>query len=228
MMEPAKTIIPAVLSYSKQDYISWVSELKNYFKSVHIDVIDSSYDKESWFDSFSAFKYLEDFNNIIVHLMVLDPFEFLFNKSSHLKKEGALYILKYSSLGDMVKDKLNRLRALGFKLGVFFNPEDSLEIPLEHFQYFKEFMFMSVTPGRAGSDFNQKGLDNLKAFKQKYDKFLLDTTLSVDGGFNELTFKSFFNSPAEVIYTNSFLKSNGVKEALNKLSILANQYKPEE
>ncbi len=222
-MTSAKLIIPTALSYNKKEFVFWVKKLEPFFKSIHLDIVDSSYGRESWFDEFITFDYLKSFNKIIIHLMVSDPFDFLFNKSKYLKKKNTIYLLRYSSLGENIKNKLMRLKSLDFNLGLFFNLTDSMDLPLEHLQYFSEFMFMCVKAGKSGSKYNPKGLKNLDDFIKKYDNFLLDTTLSVDGGFNELTYQEFLSSKAYVIYTNSFLKKNGPKEALNKLSILANQ-----
>jgi len=220
-MDPAKIIIPTVLCYTKSSFVEWVEELKGFFKIIHVDVVDSSYGEQTWFDEIEVFEILEPFGKVIIHLMVEDPLVFLTNKSHLLKKDNVLYLIRLNKSKSI--DNLNSLKELGYNVGVFFEIGDNFSVSPSLFGVCKEFMFLAVIAGKSGQRANLQVLDNIKNFCSVNKELIAETgsmVISVDGGLSSENALEYIESPANTIYANSYLKQNGVEESFNKLSLL--------
>lgn len=216
-MTAAKKFIPTALTFSKTELEKWVKQLKKYFKDIQIDVVDASVDKQTYFDDIETFEVVKDFNKVSVHLMISDPVLYLKNKSNVLKKDGTIYIFKYFKLGSVLD--LKQLKKLGYKIGISFEPDDSLEINPEVLSLINEVMFVLVTPGKSGRDPKIEMLQDLNSFYEKHKLDVFDNlNVSIDGGLKISNLQKYINSKANIIYSNSFFKTNGVEEAISLLT----------
>ncbi|NCQ56067.1 hypothetical protein GW755_02875 [bacterium] len=214
-MSAQKIIIPTLTEYGEKDFKFWAKELKPYFKSIHVDVIDESYDKPTWFDEIDSFQLLTDYQNIRVHLMVEDPVVYLENKRNLLKKEGVIYLIPKTKVDDY-KDFLD-LEKLGYNLGIVYEPADQPNPAPQLFTLVKEFMFMGIIPGATGRSMVIDVFEKMEKFVKDFKPEAFDIPISVDGGFNEETASKFLHSDAKIIYANSFFRNHGVKPAIDKL-----------
>ena len=214
-MSAQKIIIPTLTEYSEKDFKFWAKELKPYFKSIHIDVIDESYGQATWFDEIDSFKFLPDYKNIRVHLMVEDPIVYLENKKNLLKKEEVIYLIPKSKV-DEYKDFLD-LEKLGYNLGIVYEPTDQPNPAPQLFSVVKEFMFMGIIPGATGRKMVIDVFEKMEYFVKEFKPGAFDIPLSVDGGFSEESANNFLHCGAKIIYANSFFKKQGVKLAVDKL-----------
>lgn len=215
-MGSTKTLIPTATCYSKKEFVEWVNELRPYFKSIHLDVVDYSYGPQTWFDDVEIFEESSHFEKIIVHLMVEDPVLFLTNKSEILKKDNTKYIFRLSKARNV--SVLQNLKNLGYDIGVCFELGDSLKVSPEIFSMVTEVMFMGVIAGKSGRSTDLSAVSNLDFFVDEYKLDVMDhITVSIDGGFNEITANSYINSKCAVLYVNSFLRKNGIKKAFSIL-----------
>lgn len=215
-MSTAKKFVPTALTYSKAELEDWVKQLAPYFKDIQIDVVDASVDKQTYFDEVETFDVVKSFTNVSIHLMISDPVLYLKNKSNVLKKDGTVYIFDYFKISSIAQIK--ELKSYDYKIGISFEPGDSLDVNPEIFSLINEVMFVAVTPGKSGRDPDLDTLENLGSF---YDKHKLDVfdnlVLSVDGGLKVSNLSKYLNSKAGVVYANSFFKNNGIEEAVKLL-----------
>jgi pentose-5-phosphate-3-epimerase len=214
---PAKTVIPTALVYSKKELEDWAKECQKHFSAIHVDVVDASYDTETYFDELETFKVLKDFEKLVVHLMVEDPVLFLQNKANTLKKDGTIYIFKYTHAQDILTIK--NLKSLGYTVGICFEIGDSTQVNPEIFSLITEVMFVAVAPGQSGREANLDMLEELNKFYKTHKLDVFDhIKVSVDGGLKANNLRQYVTSNANILYTNSFLKNSGIDVALKKLS----------
>lgn len=217
-MSAQKIIIPTLTEYSEKDFKYWAKELKPYFKSIHVDVIDESYGQPTWFDEIDSFAFLPEYQNIRVHLMVEDPIVYLENKKDLLKKDGVIYLIPKSKV-DEYKD-FQDLKKLGYNLGIVYEPEDQATTAPELFNLVNEFMFMGIVPGGTGRKVGIEVFAKMEEFVLNFKPEAFEIPVSIDGGFNEETADKFLQSKATIVYANSFFRKQGVKTAIEKLEAL--------
>ena len=215
-MPPNKIITPTVLALNKESFESWCKELKKYFDTIHVDVVDSSYGDQTWFDEIETFKILKNYRSIVVHLMVENPIIFLRNKKDFLERDKTRYLIRSNSFEN--EQEIQELIDIGFDLGIYFEIGNNIQDKSDKFILFNEFMFLAVIPGKTGQRPNLEVIENLNAFAKTNSDIMLKKILSIDGGLSESTMQTYMHSMANIIYTNSFLKKNGIEEALRKLN----------
>lgn len=214
-MSSQKIIIPTLTEYTEKDYKFWAKELREFFNSIHIDIIDQSYGRQTWFDEVDGFNYVKDYSKVWVHLMIEDPITYLENKKSLLKTDNVIYLIPKSKV-DEYKD-FQDLKKLGYNLGVVYEPADEVTPAPELFNIVSEFMFMGIQPGGTGRDMVIDVFQRLSDFVAKYKPDAFDLPTSIDGGFNTESGGRFLDSKVNIIYANSFFRKNGVKEAVELL-----------
>ena len=215
-MPANKTITPTVLALNKESFESWCKELKKYFDTIHVDVVDSSYGDQTWFDEIETFKILKNYRSIVVHLMVENPIIFLRNKKDFLERDKTRYLIRSNSFEN--EQEIQELIDIGFDLGIYFEIGNNIQDKSDKFILFNEFMFLAVIPGKTGQRPNLEVIENLNAFAKTNSDIMSKKTLSIDGGLSESTMQTYMHSMANIIYANSFLKKNGIEEALRKLN----------
>ena len=220
-MPPNKIITPTVLALNKESFESWCKELKKYFDTIHVDVVDSSYGDQTWFDEIETFKILKNYRSIVVHLMVENPIIFLRNKKDFLERDKTRYLIRSNSFEN--EQEIQELINIGFYLGIYFEIGNNIQDKSDKFILFNEFMFLAVVPGKTGQSPDLGVIENLNAFAKTNSDIMLKKILSIDGGLSESTMQTYMHSMANIIYTNSFLKKNGIEEALRKLNTVTDK-----
>jgi ribulose-phosphate 3-epimerase len=113
-----------------------------------------------------------------VHLMITpaDPHLEAFRAA------GADWISVHPEAGPHLHRTLKRIRELGAKAGVVFNPST----PVEHIEWVLEdadlLLVMSVNPGFGGQSFIEAQLRKVERLRAMIDRAGLDIVLEVDGG----------------------------------------------
>ena len=146
-MPPNKIITPTVLALNKESFESWCKELKKYFDTIHVDVVDSSYGDQTWFDEIETFKILKNYRSIVVHLMVENPIIFLRNKKDFLERDKTRYLIRSDSFEN--EQEIQELINIGFYLGIYFEIGNNIQDKSDKFILFNEFMFFLRTAGTA-------------------------------------------------------------------------------
>ena len=118
-----------------------------------------------------------------VHLMIspADPYLEAFRAA------GADHITIHPEAGPHLHRSLKRIRELGAKAGVVFNPSTGLD----HVEWILEdvdlLLVMSVNPGFGGQSFIPGQLRKVEALRRMVDKAGLDIIIEVDGGVTPAT-----------------------------------------
>jgi ribulose-phosphate 3-epimerase len=118
-----------------------------------------------------------------VHLMIspADPYLEAFREA------GADHITIHPEAGPHLHRSLKRIRELGAKAGVVFNPSTGLD----HVEWILEdvdlLLVMSVNPGFGGQSFIPGQLRKVEALRRMVDKAGLDIIIEVDGGVTPAT-----------------------------------------
>ena len=118
-----------------------------------------------------------------VHLMIspADPYLEAFRAA------GADHITIHPEAGPHLHRSLKRIRELGAKAGVVFNPSTGLD----HVEWILEdvdlLLVMSVNPGFGGQSFIPGQLRKVAALREMVEKAGLDIIIEVDGGVTPAT-----------------------------------------
>ena len=118
---------------------------------------------------------------------------------------------------------LNRIRDLGAKSGIVYNPATPLSELETILPAADLVMVMSVEPGAGGQQFMPGALRKIQLLRETIDRMGLGTLISVDGGINSQTAPLVIAAGVDVIVTGSwFVKHpagySGAVDELRQLS----------
>lgn len=134
-----------------------------------------------------------------VHLMIapVDPFLDAFREA------GADVISVHPEAGPHLNRTLKRIRQLGAKPGVVFNPST----PVEHVEWILDdvdlLLVMSVNPGFGGQSFLASQLRKVERLRRMVDDAGLPIEIEVDGGIDASTARSAVDAGATVLVAGS-------------------------
>jgi ribulose-phosphate 3-epimerase len=113
-----------------------------------------------------------------VHLMIapVDPFLEAFRTA------GADIISVHPEAGPHLSRTLQRIRELGAKAGVVFNPSTPPEVVAHLMDQIDLMLVMSVNPGFGGQSFMSSQLAKIERLRKMIDASGRDIALEVDGG----------------------------------------------
>jgi ribulose-phosphate 3-epimerase len=151
---------------------------------VHVDVMDGHFVPNITLGP-DIVKAIRPYTTIPfdVHLMIspADPYLEAFREA------GADHITIHPEAGPHLHRSLKRIRELGAKAGVVFNPSTGLD----HVEWILEdvdlLLVMSVNPGFGGQSFIPGQLRKVEALRNLVDKAGLDIIIEVDGGVTPVT-----------------------------------------
>ncbi len=134
------------------------------------------------------------------HLMIANPDA----QIESYAEAGADHILFQAETDARPVRLLNRIRALGKKAGIVYNPAT----PLGEFETILPaadiVMLMSVEPGAAGQKFMPVALDKIRVLREFIDREGLPTLISIDGGVNDETAPAIIEAGIDLIVTGSW------------------------
>lgn len=118
-----------------------------------------------------------------VHLMIApaDPYLEAFRNA------GADIISVHPEAGPHLSRSLQRIRELGAKAGVVFNPSTPPEVIAHIMDQVDLVLVMSVNPGFGGQSFMSSQLKKIERLRKMIDETGRDILLEVDGGVTALT-----------------------------------------
>lgn len=118
-----------------------------------------------------------------VHLMISNPDA----QVEAYAEAGADHILFQREVEARPVRLLNRIRDLGKKAGIVYNPATPLTAVEAILPAADLIMIMSVEPGTGGQEFMPIALRKIEALRRMIDAQGLPTLISVDGGINDET-----------------------------------------
>lgn len=140
-----------------------------------------------------------------VHLMIApaDPYLEAFITA------GANIVSIHPEAGPHLHRSLKRIRELGAKAGVVFNPST----PVEHVEWILEdidlFLVMTVNPGFGGQSFIPGQLRKIERLRKMIDAAGLDIHLEVDGGVTPVTAPQCISAGATALVAGSAVFKGG-------------------
>jgi ribulose-phosphate 3-epimerase len=140
-----------------------------------------------------------------VHLMIApaDPFLEAFREA------GADILSVHPEAGPHLNRTLRRIRQLGAKAGVVFNPSTSPEAIRWMMEDVDLVLVMSVNPGFGGQSFMTSQLKKIEALRALIDACGKDIVLEVDGGVNPETARQCVAAGATALVAGSAVFKGG-------------------
>jgi ribulose-phosphate 3-epimerase len=140
-----------------------------------------------------------------VHLMIApaDPFLEAFREA------GADILSVHPEAGPHLNRTLRRIRQLGAKAGVVFNPSTSPETIRWMIDDVDLVLVMSVNPGFGGQSFISSQLKKIEALRAMIDASGKDIVLEVDGGVNLQTARQCVAAGATALVAGSAVFKGG-------------------
>jgi len=140
-----------------------------------------------------------------VHLMIapVDPYLEAFIAA------GANIVSIHPEAGPHLHRSLKRIRELGAKAGVVFNPST----PVEHVEWILEdidlMLVMTVNPGFGGQSFIPGQLRKIERLRKMIDASGLDIHIEVDGGVTPVTAPQCMSAGATALVAGSAVFKGG-------------------
>jgi ribulose-phosphate 3-epimerase len=147
---------------------------------IHFDVMDHHYVPNLSFGSVvcESLRKSGITAPIDVHLMVENPQHFF----SGFSDAGANLITFHPETVTNIEQAFQELHDFGLQVGLAFNPDQEVDIPLELLQDVDMILIMTVTPGFGGQALNQACIEKIERTRERLDKSGSKAWLGVDGG----------------------------------------------
>jgi len=154
------------------------------------------------------------------HLMISDPDFFL----DEFTEAGSDSFLVHWEGNNNLHRTVQRIKALGKRVGVVINPATPAAVLEEILQDLDQVLVMTVNPGFGHQRFIQTKLPKIRRVRQMIDEIKRDCDLEVDGGIDVTTAPLVVDAGANVLVAGSaiFGEGEGVIAAINRLRAAAN------
>lgn len=167
---------------------------------LHLDMMDGMFVPSISF-GMPVIQSLRPVSNMVfdAHMMVVDPERYI----KQVREAGADYISVHVEACKDVKDVLIKIRELGAKPGLAFNPETDVEVLRPYLPYVDEVVLMSVHPGFGGQSFIPESMDKIRSLAAMRAEMGLEFLIEVDGGIKINNVKEVLMAGADVIVAGS-------------------------
>ena len=157
------------------------------------------------------------------HLMISDPDFFL----DEFTEAGSGSFLVHWEGNNNLHRTVQRIKALGKRVGVVINPATPAAVLEEILQDVDQVLVMTVNPGFGHQRFIHTTLPKIRRVRQMIDEIKRECDLEVDGGIDAATAPLVIDAGANVLVAGSaiFGGSEGVVAAMKRLRAAANQSK---
>ena len=155
------------------------------------------------------------------HLMITDPDFFL----DEFVEAGSDSFLVHWEGNNNLHRTVQRVRALGKRVGVVINPATPAAVLEEILQDVDQVLVMTVNPGFGHQHFIHTTLPKIRRVRGMIDQIKRDCDLEVDGGIDATTAPLAVDAGANVLVAGSaiFNESEGVVAAMNRLQAAVEQ-----
>ena len=151
-----------------------------------------------------------------VHLMIapVDPYLEAFAAA------GADIISVHPESGPHLNRTLKRIRELGAKAGVVFNPSTSPNVIEWMMEDVDLILVMSINPGFGGQSFMPSQLEKIRRLRQMIDATGRDIPLEVDGGVTPITAKQCVEAGATALVAGTAVFRGGPSAYADNIAAL--------
>jgi len=155
------------------------------------------------------------------HLMISDPDFFL---DEFTEAGSSSFLVHWEGNNDLHRT-VQRIKALGKRVGVVINPATPAAVLEEILQDVDQVLVMTVNPGFGHQRFIHTTLPKIQRVRQMIDEINQDCDLGVDGGIDVTTAPLVVDAGANVLVAGSaiFGKGEGVIAAMNRLRVAADK-----
>jgi ribulose-phosphate 3-epimerase len=149
------------------------------------------------------------------HLMITDPDLFL----DEFAQSGSDSLLVHWEGNNNLHRTVQRVKALGKRVGVAINPATPASVLEEILQDLDQVLVMTVNPGFGHQHFIHTTLPKIRRVRQMIDDIKRNCDLEVDGGIDATTAPLVVDAGANVLVAGSaiFGEGEGVIAAMNRL-----------
>jgi ribulose-phosphate 3-epimerase len=184
---------------------------------LHLDVMDGHFVPNITFGP-DVVKALRPLVNIPfdVHLMIAPADPFL----EGFREAGADWISVHPESGPHLNRTLKRIRQLGAKAGVVFNPSTSPSVIEWMMDEIDLILVMSINPGFGGQSFMDSQLAKIERLRGMIDAGGWDIVLEVDGGVNPQTARRCIDAGATALVAGSAAFKGGPAAYADNISAL--------
>ncbi len=155
------------------------------------------------------------------HLMISDPDLFL----DEFVQAGSDSFLVHWEGNNNLHRTLQRVKALGRRVGVVINPATTAAVLEEILQEVDQVLVMTVNPGFGHQHFIPTMLPKIRRVRRMIDENKPGCDLEVDGGIDVATAPLVVDAGANILVAGSaiFSEKEGVAAAMKRLRTAANQ-----
>jgi ribulose-phosphate 3-epimerase len=155
------------------------------------------------------------------HLMISDPHFFL---DEFTEAGSSSFLVHWEGNNDLHRT-VQRIKALGKRVGVVINPATPAAVLEEILQDVDQVLVMTVNPGFGHQRFIHTTLPKIRRVRQMIDEINQDCDLEVDGGIDVTTAPLVVDAGANVLVAGSaiFGEGEGVIAAMNRLRVAADK-----
>ncbi len=192
-------IIPAILSDNLEVFTKQARSLANATDLAQIDVSDGIFTPRK---TLSA----EEVKTVAVnlkyelHLMVKDPTRAIEEWYDLPNIRSVVFHIESAKIPTAI---IEHIKSYGWQAGVALNPETPIEAVDAAAYGADKVLFLSVTPGAQGQEFQPAVIEKIKAFKLKHP----NVPVSVDGGIHEAQIKELSALGVEELVVGSEILS---------------------
>ena len=154
------------------------------------------------------------------HLMISDPDFYL----DEFAEAGSDSLLVHWEGNNNLHRTVQRIKALGKRVGVVINPATPAAVLEEILQDVDQVLVMTVNPGFGHQHFIHTTLPKIRRVRQMIEEIKPGCDLEVDGGIDATTAPLVVDAGANVLVAGSaiFSEREGVIAAMNRLRAAAN------
>ncbi len=157
------------------------------------------------------------------HLMISDPDFYL----DEFAEAGSDSLLVHWEGNNNLHRTVQRIKALGKRVGVVINPATPATVLGEILQDVDQVLVMTVNPGFGHQHFIHTTLPKIRRVRQMIEEIKPGCDLEVDGGIDATTAPLVVDAGANVLVAGSaiFSEREGVMAAMKRLRAAANESK---
>ena len=165
---------------------------------LHMDVMDGHFVPNLTMGS-DLVKSLKGIAPLDVHLMVTDPTSFI----DDFVDAGADIISVHVEANNPA-EALELIKSKGIKSGIALNPSTPENAIEPYVDQADMILVMSVEPGYCGQSFDEKAVERVKNYKEKYPSKIIE----VDGGVGTSNSKRLIKAGADILVAGSAIFSS--------------------
>lgn len=176
---------------------------------IHIDVMDGQFVPSISF-GMPVIKSIRKVTDKIfdVHLMIDEPERYL----EEFAQAGADIITVHLETLKYPEQIIQKIRALGCKVGLSINPETSVHAVEPYLHLVDMILIMTVRPGFGGQKYLDYCTEKIKRVHQMIGQKHLKTDIEVDGGINRDNISTVLDAGANIIVMGSSVFNGDIKE----------------